>query len=121
MRRIFVLTLIALGFMVAGCGDYGPRQEEPTAENAMSPAELEAAVARLLVKADLADETEDQVVEKCLGCGLAMDGSADHVVQSHGYEIHFCTVACKERSDEDIDKTILALGELDEASTDATN
>jgi hypothetical protein len=121
MRRLFVLTLIVLGLMIAGCGGYGPRQEEPTAENAMSPAELEVAVARLLVKADLADETEDQVVEKCLGCGLAMDGSADHVVQSHGYEIHFCTAACKERSDEDIDKAILALGELDEESTEATN
>jgi hypothetical protein len=121
MRRFFVLTLIALGLMVAGCGGYGPRQEEPTAENAMSPEELEAAVARLLVKADLADETEDQVVEKCLGCGLAMDGSLDHAVQAHGYEIHFCSASCKESADEDIDQAILALGELDEASTDATN
>jgi len=121
MKPFLVLTLIALGFVFAGCGGSGPGPENPTATAVMSPEELDAAVARLLVTADLADETEDHVVEKCLGCGLGMDGSPDQFVEAHGYEIHFCTPACKERSEEDIDQAILALGELDESATEATN
>ena len=121
MKRFLVLTLIALGFVFAGCGDSGPGPENPTATAVMSPEELEATVARLLVTADLADETEDHVVEKCLGCGLAMDGSPDQIVQAHGYEIHFCSPTCKERADENIDEAILALSELDESATEATN
>ena len=121
MKRFLVLTLIALGTVIVGCGNPGPGPEAPNAIAAMSPEELDAAVARLLVKADRADDTEDQVVERCLGCGLGMDGSPDHVVQVHGYEIHFCTEACKERAGEDIDQAILALGDSDETPTEATN
>ena len=121
MKRFLVLTLIALGFVLAGCGDSGPGPEDPTATAVMSPEELDAAVATLLARADLADEVEDHVVEKCLGCGLAMDGAPDQVVQAHGYEIHFCTPACKERTGENIDQAILALGESDESATEATN
>lgn len=120
MRRFLVLTLIALGTVIVGCGDSGPGPEAPNATVAMSPEDLEVAVSRLLVKADRADEAEDQVVEKCLGCGLGMDGSPDHAVQAHGYEIHFCTEACMARADEDIDQAILALGDSDETSTDST-
>jgi hypothetical protein len=120
-RFLVVLALIALGFVSAGCGDSGPGPEDPTVTAVMSPEELEAAVATLLVKADRADETEDHVVEKCLGCGLAMDGSPDQFVEAHGYEIHFCSSTCKERAVEDIDQTILALGELEEPATEATN
>ena len=116
-RFLVVLMMIALGFVLAGCGDSGPGPEAPTATVAMLPEELEAAVATLLARADLADETEDHVVEKCLTCGLAMDGSPDQVVQAHGYEIHFCSPGCKESADEDIDQAILALGELEESAT----
>lgn len=122
MKRFLVVpSMIALGFLFAGCGGSGPGPENPTATAVMSPEELEVALARLLLTADLADETEDHVVEKCLGCGLAMDGSPDQVVQVHGYEIHFCSPACKERADEDIDQAILALGDLEESATEATN
>ena len=122
MKRFLVVpAMIALGFLFAGCGDSGPGPENPTATAVMSPEELEAAVATLLARADLADEIEDHVVEKCLTCGLAMDGSPDQFVQAHGYEIHFCSPGCKERADEDIDQAILALRELEESSTEATN
>ena len=121
MKRLAFLTLIALSIALVGCGDSGPGPEAPDATAAMSPEELEAAVAALLVKADLADETEDQVVEMCLSCGLGMDGSPDHALQARGYEIHFCTEACRERVGEDIDHAILALDERKEASTEATN
>ena len=120
MRPCIVLTLIALGFLLAGCGDPGPGPENPTAEATMSPAELDAAVAALLVKADLADETEDRVVELCLTCRLGMQGSAEHALQARGYEIHFCSESCKEHAAEDIDKAILALGELEPAPTETT-
>ena len=120
-RFLVVLAMIALGFLFAGCGGSGPGPENPTATAVMSPEELEVALATLLVRADLADETEDHVVEKCLTCGLAMDGSPDQVVEAHGYEIHFCSPGCKERADEDIDQAILALVELEESATEATN
>lgn len=121
MKRCLVVSMmIALGFVLAGCGDSGPGPEAPTATVAMSPEELDAAVTTLLARADLADETEDRVVEKCLSCALAMDGSPDHVVEAHGYEIHFCSPGCKESADEDIDQAILALGELEVSETEAT-
>jgi hypothetical protein len=121
MRRLFVVTLIILGALTLGCGDSGPAPENPTATAAMSPEEVEAAVATLLARADLADETEDKVVEKCLGCALGMDGAPDQVVQAHGYEIHFCSPACKENAEENIEEAILALRDLEEPGTEATN
>jgi hypothetical protein len=115
MKRLAYLTLVALALVIAACGGSGPGPENPTAKAAMSPEELDAALARLLVQADLADESEDHVVEKCLGCGLAMDGSADHVVHAHGYEFHLCSDGCEQRVAEDVDEALLALRELDES------
>ena len=59
------------------------------------------AEAAKLKAADAADGTADRVVAKCAVCGLAMDGTPDHVSLYAGYELHFCSAECKETFDQD--------------------
>ena len=117
-KLVFFLALtIALVVATLGCttsGQYSSKQSTMTDE------EVQAAVATLLARADLADETEDHVVEQCAGCGLAMPGSPDHTLQVQDYEMHFCSDDCYGHFADDPDEAILALGEL-ETAEDPTN
>lgn len=79
----------------------------PAAKPAASHDELHA----ILAKADAADGKEDHVVSKCAGCGLGMDGKAEFAATAHDYTIYFCSAECKEHGTEDMDKTIMALGD----------
>jgi hypothetical protein len=65
--------------------------------------------AAVLAKADLADGTEDKVVEKCAGCGLGMPGDAAHSIEHEGYALHMCTAVCKENAESDLDGTLAKL------------
>lgn len=71
----------------------------------LDPAQLET----ILATADMADGTADKVVSKCAGCKLGMDGKAEHAVLAHGYTLHFCSEACKARSEPDMNACISGL------------
>lgn len=119
--------LVALGLVLvtfAGCGggeEYDSAKasvataiESPVDALKEKGAELgkeasHAAIEAFLVKADSMDGTEDKVVSKCPGCALAMPGDAEHAMDAHGYELHFCSTDCKERFEENADKALMAL------------
>jgi len=85
---------VLLGAVVLGaCG-----RGAGTTPGAARSAEAEAAK---LQAADAADGTKDHVVAKCAVCGLAMDGTSEHVSRYAGYELHFCSSECKETFDHD--------------------
>ncbi len=101
-------TKMAWGLVVAlalvGCGKEERNEPDTPVVIHVSP-ELEA---RLAV-ADLADGTEDQVVSRCLGCGLAMEGSAEHVAHVGDYSMNFCSVRCKDNFADDPEDMLMAL------------
>jgi len=90
--------------LLAGCGGQAPPPEEAAA----APAEIAItpALQAKLSGADLMDGTEDKVVSRCTGCGLAMDGSDEYSVAVGDYELHFCSESCR---DNVTDEAILAL------------
>ena len=97
----------------AGCGKEQPAKPE-TPVVLEATAEIEA----LLAGADLADGTEDHVVSQCLGCGLVMEGSADHAAQVADYSVHFCSTSCKDNFAEDPEGMVMALAVEEEAETE---
>ena len=112
---------LTLGLVVAmlfvGCGKEQPAEPETPVVIEASP-ELEATLA----SADRADGTEDQVISQCLGCGLAMEGSHDHVSQVADYSVHFCSDRCKNEFAEDPEDMLTALAveeEEEEAEAEA--
>jgi len=115
-KRFAVWSLLLLTVaLLAGCAE----QTTPPAEEAAAeavPEEIVAAVFEMtpdleavLVEADLADGTEDMVVARCPGCGLAMEGSAEHTAHAGEYELHFCTEQCKEAFSEDLAGSLMAM------------
>jgi hypothetical protein len=108
-------TVIAMLALLTGCGggDYGHGDShgDAASHEAATPAVLDLTVEAqaILATADLADGTEDNVVSKCPGCNLAMDGSAEHVAHVGEYELHFCSAGCSEKFQEDTNAAILAL------------
>jgi YHS domain-containing protein len=62
-----------------------------------------------LAAADAVDGTVDNVVHRCAGCSLGMDGKADMALKVGGYEMHFCKPACQDRFEKAPEKEILAL------------
>ena len=85
---------VLIGAVALGACDRGAR----TAPSAGRGTEAEVAQ---LEAADAADGTKDHVVAKCAVCGLAMDGSSEHISRYAGYELRFCSSECKETFDHD--------------------
>ncbi len=115
MRPFFLFLLVA-------CGGSDPEVSNPTsadntpASNTPAPAvegpapeannapDFDKSAA--LAKADLADGTADKVVQKCIGCGLAMDGDPAHSIDHEGYSLYLCSVDCKTNVEADLDGTL---------------
>jgi hypothetical protein len=72
--------------VLGGCG--GQKPSEQTS--------LDAASAAILARADAQDGQADKIVGNCGGCRLGMPGKAEHAVKAGDYEMHFCSVECKE-------------------------
>jgi len=108
-------TIGLLGLMLvwlAACaGGEQPARPEPPPKSSPAAASTASpeAIAAVLAAADRMDGTEDKVVSQCPGCGLAMEGSADHDLEVAGYHLHFCSEDCKSRFAEHTDEAILAL------------
>ena len=49
------------------------------------------------------------MVSKCASCALAMPGKGDHAATVGDYELHFCSVGCKEGFSEDMGASVMAL------------
>ncbi len=62
-----------------------------------------------LVKADAYDGTEDKIVASCANCRFGMDGTDSHVVEAHGYKMHFCSDSCRKAFATDTDAKIVAM------------
>ena len=75
----------------------------------LDPAAKQEAIAKVLAAADALDGETDNVVAKCPGCKLAMDGKAEHAAQVGDYELHFCSASCAEHFTEDTETSLLAL------------
>ncbi len=115
------MALAAVSILMVGCAgqeaqETGITEESPAAgteavaeEAVVLDAETEAALATLLAKVDMIDGAEDHVVSKCPGCGLQMDGSADHVIELVGYNMHFCSTDCKGKFEENAAEMVLAM------------
>ena len=113
MRMSLTMGLV-VALLLVGCGKKERAEPETPVVIEASP-ELEAKLA----VADLADGTEDQVVAQCPGCGLAMEGTDDHVTQVADYSIHFCSDRCKDSFSEDPEGMLMALVVEAEAEAEA--
>ncbi len=102
--RVSLTTGLVVGLLLVGCGKEQPKEPETPVVIEVSP-ELEIKLAG----ADLADGTEDQVIAQCPGCGLAMEGTDDHVTQVADYSVHFCSDHCKANFSEDPEGMLMAL------------
>jgi len=71
--------------------------------------ETTALVQAKLAKADAVDGQVDQVITKCAGCSLAMDGSPEHTMKLSGFTLHLCSASCKTRFGKDTVKKLLAI------------
>ena len=110
------MALAAVSILMVGCAgqeaqETGITEESPAVvEEAVTlDAEAEAALATLLAKVDMIDGAEDHVISKCPGCALQMDGSADHVIELVGYNMHFCSTDCKGKFEENTAEMVLAM------------
>lgn len=105
-------ALVLVLLLAWGCGS---GSGEPVAEQEAVQPEVETEevpvvdVAAKLALADEFDGVADQVVSRCPGCSLRMDGSAEHAVQFAGYELRFCSADCAESFAADPEAGILAL------------
>lgn len=113
---LLALWGLAIFLLVAGCGEGKNPSEEPSGSTSESgqenstPADVSegefsqagedlphvsAKALEKLMMADQVDGTRDNVVHKCPGCSLLMDGSTEHAMHVAGYEIQFCSETCK--------------------------
>lgn len=108
-------VLIAAVLVLAGCGGESVSYDEPAeaASFELTP-ELEAKLA----SADRVDGEEDHVVAQCPGCGLAMEGEADHAIDVGDYALHFCSDTCQDNFSEDVKGSLVALVVPEEADTE---
>jgi YHS domain-containing protein len=91
--RVAVMWVLLGAIVVTGCGR--------GAGKAPSAARATEAEAANLEAADAADGAQDHIVTKCAVCGLAMEGTPEHVSRYAGYALHFCSQECKETFDHD--------------------
>ena len=102
--RVSLMLGLVVALLLVGCGKEERHEPETPVVIEASP-ELEAKLAG----ADLADGTEDRIITQCPGCGLAMEGTDDHVSQVADYSIHFCSDSCKDSFAEDPEGMLMAL------------
>lgn len=116
-----VLTLLAT-LAVYGCGREGGEYTAEAEPAALANGALEAgpAIIALLAEADRLDGEEDKVVSKCTGCGLAMEGSSEFVLDVDDYSMHFCSDTCKDNVAENLEEAVMALEEVVMAMNEAT-
>jgi hypothetical protein len=114
LSGVFVVTAVLI--LMTGCGGASEETSSATEADASAVVEVEPVALELspeavalLAMADLADGTEDHVVEKCASCGLGMDGNAENAVTVGEYEMHFCSDTCSRRFEEDAEASILKL------------
>jgi len=117
---ILAMCLFASVALFAGCGhDAGEVHEKAAAAlhdtESDTEAEADAAVEvtpeleAILASADGVDGEQDHVVANCPGCGLAMEGSADHAVHVGDYALHFCSDSCSDNFTGDLESSLVAL------------
>lgn len=115
MINLRILLSAGVALLVFACGNQ-PAAEETTAQNDAAAetqsipeateasgtttvtavaVELDEAMIAKLAAADETDGTADQVVHKCGGCNLGMDGKTEFAIQVGEYEMHFCSAYCK--------------------------
>lgn len=102
----YVAAAILLVLATAACGNVERTSAGAApAEVAGSPSGAAAAALDLepteemlaaLRGADRVDGAEDRIVSRCPGCGLAMEGTAEHTLEIGDYELHFCSATCQE-------------------------
>ncbi len=119
--RILGAALSVVLLVLAGCGGERVSYDEPAEPaEAAEPTEVaeptEAASLELtpelqakLARADRADGEEDHMVADCPGCGLAMQGETDYVIDVGDYALHFCSDSCRDEFSEDLDGSLVAL------------
>lgn len=105
MLRWFSIMLIAVIWVGCERQPDGSASETPEAL-AVEPSP-EALV--ILAKADVADGSEDMVVDKCLTCSLGMAGEAEYAVTFGPYELHLCSDACRNKFKADPEQAVLAV------------
>ena len=119
MRRIYLssicwLPVYLVALSLSACR---PEQSQPTppppsptaTEAPAAPAPLTDEARAKLAQADAADGQVDQVVSKCVTCGLAMKGKAAHAVTVEGYAVHLCSAGCQTMFAKDPVAALLAL------------
>lgn len=111
--RVSLMFGLVVALLLVGCGKEERAEPETPVVIDASP-ELEAKLAG----ADRADGIEDQVITQCPGCGLAMEGSDDHVSQVADYSIHFCSDTCRDNFAEDPAGMLMALAVEGEAQAE---
>ena len=131
MSRIIPVSLFLLLASCVGSSDSGPPPASPEAvESSPAPAEsnasgmsaetakqsVEPRVLAALAAADAKDGAVDQVVTKCSGCSLMMNGKPEHSLQVGDYELHLCSGACKDYFNKDLAGSLEQLAALVEPS-----
>ena len=120
-----LLSLLVLTFTCFNCSHSGTGHHaastEATVEETAPPQEAEPqpeatvagneALHAKLVMADKIDGAEDQVVHKCGGCALAMDGDPNYTINVADYEMQFCSEYCRDKFSADPEAQVLALAE----------
>jgi hypothetical protein len=77
---------------------------------------LEPRVLAALAAADAKDGAVDQVVTKCSGCSLMMNGKPEHSLQVGDYELHLCSGGCRDHFNKDLAGSLDQLAALVEPS-----
>jgi len=125
---VFLLAVLVVVVMAAGCSGSGTevadaastggdRPSAPDASAADQSAQVGEAAAEyapeavqaVLAKVDEQDGATDQVVHKCVGCALMMDGKADYAFEYEGFTMHFCSAHCRDGFSENAEKALMAL------------
>jgi len=111
-RFLVPLAALATVLCLASCGGEGEKAGEhaaaPSAELASAPLTSDEMKMKL-ASADALDGTTDQVVERCSGCRLGMNGKADHAIHVGDYTLHMCSESCKAAFGKDLEANITAL------------
>jgi hypothetical protein len=118
MFRIISISLCLLFSSCVGASDSGPTSPAPGATEPVPTAvvsdstelsaqakeqKLDPRVLSGLAAADAKDGAVDQVVTKCSGCSLMMNGKKEHSLQVGDYVLQLCSGACKEYFAKDLE------------------
>lgn len=108
LRRFLVPALAAAALSLVACGSGEKAADEQAAPTSTSPPANDELKLKLAA-ADALDGQTDQVVMKCSGCRLGMDGKAEHPIQVEGYTLHMCSDACKSHFEKDLQGNLAKL------------